>query len=116
MDKDVKKATSSDPDIRGTMRHILHGWEYMDLVEDISLFRQKQTFISKSSGGWTDLAPDMDGMILFGSGFEDIIRPVDNATAGLCHKWKRVPKDKDYLTTSVLMLNQLFKRAGSRLT
>lgn len=116
LDKNVKKEATSNPEVRGTMRDILRGWEFMDLVDDRSPFRLKETYIEKSSGGWTDLARDIDAVVLFGSGFEDIIKPNEESMAGLCHVWKSVPKGKDYLTASVPMMNQLYEQAGSKLT
>ena len=88
----------------------------MDLVDDRSPFRLKKTHIGKSSGGWTDLSRDIDAVVLFGSGFEDIIKPTEESMAGLCHMWKSVPKGKDYLTASVPMMNQLYEQAGSKLS
>lgn len=116
LDRNVKRERSSKPEVRTTMRYFLQGWEYMDLVEEISPFRQKQTIISKSNGGWTELVHDIDAITLFASGFGNIIRPTEENTGGLCHKWKQMPKEKDYLAVSVPLLNQLFERAGSRLT
>ena len=87
----------------------------MDLVDDRSPFILKETDIAKTSGGWIQLARDIDAVILFGSGFEDVIRPSEQSMDGLCHMWKSVPKGKDYLTVSVPMMNQLYERAGSRL-
>jgi len=88
----------------------------MDIVDDRSPFRLKETYLEKSSGGWIDLAQDIDAIVLFGSGFEDIIKAKEESTAGLCHIWKTVPKGKDYLTVSVPLINQLYERAGSKLT
>jgi hypothetical protein len=116
LDKNVEKEATSDPEVRGTARHILRGWEFMDLVDDRSPFRLKETHIGKSSGGWTDLSRDIDAVVLFGSGFEDIIKPTEESMAGLCHMWKSVPKGKDYLTASVPMMNQLYEQAGSKLS
>lgn len=116
LDKNVTKEATSDPELRGTMRDMLQGWEFMDVVDDRSPFRLKETYIEKSSGGWTHLARDIDAIVLFGSGFEDIIRPQEESIAGLCHMWKSVPKGKDYLTASVPMMNQLYEQAGSKLT
>jgi hypothetical protein len=116
LDKNVTKEATSDPEVRGTMRHLLRGWEFMDLVYDRSPFRLKETYIEKSSGSWTNLARDIDAIVLFGSGFEDIIKPSEQSTTGLCHAWKSVPRGKDYMTASVPMMNWLYTVAGSKLT
>jgi hypothetical protein len=88
------------------------GWEIMDLVYEHSPLQQKQACIHGTSGGWTQLARDIDAVILFGSGFQDVIRPVPGTMEKGCHKWKTVPKNHDYLTTTVSMLNCLYERSG----
>ncbi|CZR54526.1 uncharacterized protein PAC_04410 [Phialocephala subalpina] len=115
LDKNVTKEVTSDPEVRGTMRHLLRGWEFMDLVYDRSPFLLKETYIEKSSGGWTNLARDIDAVVLFGSWFEGI-KLNEKFMAGLCHVWKSVPKGKDYLTASVPVMNWLYKVAGSKLS
>ncbi|TVY84916.1 hypothetical protein LSUE1_G001846 [Lachnellula suecica] len=113
-DENADQTSAPSVEIRGTLRDIVRGWEFMDIVDRTSPFRLKETYLEKSCGGWTNLARDIDALVLFGSGFEDIIRP--KITAGLCHSWKFVPKDRDYLTASVPMMNHLFDRAGSKLS
>lgn len=49
--------------------------------------------------------------MLFGNGFEETIRP-KGQPQGLCTKWQSVPRDFDYLTTSVKMVKDLFETAG----
>ncbi|TVY45349.1 hypothetical protein LOCC1_G005972 [Lachnellula occidentalis] len=116
MDMGIKKETSQDPAVHVTLRIHLKGWEFMDLVDERSPVRLKETTIQKSHGGWTDLAKDINAVVLFASGLEDIIKPVQKFGANLCHQWQRVPKDKDFLAASVSILNRLYEEAGSRLT
>lgn len=116
MDMGIKKESSRDPAVHGTLRTHLKGWEFMDLVDERSPVRLKETAILKSHGGWTDLAKDINAVVLFASGFDDIIRPVQQPGANLCHQWQRVPKDKDFLAAGVSILNRLYEEAGSRLT
>jgi hypothetical protein len=94
----------------------LLGWEFMDLVDESSVLRLKETMIKKSCGGWIDFAQEIGAIVLFASGFEDVIEPAEGSTNGLCHQWKHVPKDKDYLAAGVPILNTLFERAGSLAT
>ena len=88
----------------------------MDLVDEKSPFRFKETYIEKVSGAWTDLARDIDAIVLLGSGFEDIIRPKEESSKRLCHSWKSVPKGNDYLTLSVPMMELMYEQAGSKLS
>jgi hypothetical protein len=116
MDQDIKKEVSADPAVHATTRKSLRGWEFMDLVDERSPIRQKDTYLMRSCGDWVNLVRDINAVVLFASGFEDIIQPDQGSITGLCHKWKRVPKVMDYLTASVPMLNTLYEKAGSRLT
>ncbi|KAH8752308.1 hypothetical protein F5882DRAFT_339809 [Hyaloscypha sp. PMI_1271] len=116
MDKDIKRKTSADTEVHMPMSKRLRGWEFMDLVVERSPLRQKETGIKKTGGNWTDLAADINAVVLFASGFEDVIRPAESSINGICHAWKQVPKDKDYLVAGVPILNSLYEQAGSRLT
>ncbi|KUJ12904.1 uncharacterized protein LY89DRAFT_196620 [Mollisia scopiformis] len=60
--------SSSDP----------RGWDIMDLVQERSPIRMKETDIQESNGGWTDLAQDLNVVVLFANGLEDLIRPTIN--------------------------------------
>jgi hypothetical protein len=116
MDKDIKRETSADPKVHMPMSKTLRGWEFMDLVVERSPIRQKETGVKKTGGDWMDLAADINAVILFASGFEDVIRPAESSINGICHAWKQVPKGKDYLVAGVPILNSLYEQAGSRLT
>ncbi|PQE09075.1 pfs domain protein [Rutstroemia sp. NJR-2017a BVV2] len=114
IDKDIKMDLTKDTGIplNGRLRPNLRGWEFMDVVTERSPIRLKEADIQKSNGGWINLARDLNSVVFFGTGFEDLIQPAKEP--GLCHLWQRVPKDKDYLTASVSMLNTLYEEAGSR--
>ncbi|KAL2004850.1 hypothetical protein VTN00DRAFT_3123 [Thermoascus crustaceus] len=75
----------------------------------------KQAPIESSSGGWPALQKDIDVLVLFANGYEDIIQPLADKNKGLCHKWQSVPKGKDYLATSIETLKRLYDVAGCRL-
>ncbi|PVH69555.1 hypothetical protein DL98DRAFT_624518 [Cadophora sp. DSE1049] len=116
MDRDVKAEASADPKLHGTLRKRIRGYEFMDLVEERSPVRMKETLVENSSGNWIEFVQDINAVVLFASGFEDIIIPREVEQHGLCHSWKRVPRGKDYLTASVSMLDTCFEQAGSQLT
>lgn len=116
MDKAVKTGLSAESTLRWPTRKSLQGWEFMDIVDEISPLRLKEALIKKTCGGWVDLATDINAIVLFASGFEDIIKPAEWSLKGLCHMWRAVPKEKDYLTTGVTTINKLFEQSGSRLT
>ncbi|KAL2076205.1 hypothetical protein VTL71DRAFT_1148 [Oculimacula yallundae] len=116
MDRDVKRETSAEIEVGMPLSKTLRGWEFMDLVVERSPLRQKEADIKSTSGNWIDLAADINAIVLFASGFEDVIRPAEDSTNGICHSWKQVPKGMDYLVAGVSMLNSLYEQAGSRLT
>lgn len=98
--------------LHGTTRNKLHGWEFMSLVHEKN-YRQKETIIEKSNGGWVDLIDDIDTLVLMGTGFGDLIRPVSDVDK-LCHKWRSLPEGKDYLAAGVPIMEVLYAEAGSR--
>lgn len=111
IDQNVQDERASGVPMRATTREVLQGYEYKSIVEERSPFYQTQTYIAKTSGGWISLAKDIDALILFADGFQDAMIPAPE-TLKLCHKWRRVPKDKDYLTISVITLKTLYDRSG----
>jgi hypothetical protein len=99
--------------VESTWCDFLHGFEFNAVVEQHSPYRQKQTRLSNTNGGWPLLINDIDALVLLANGFEDIIVPVKgNGNNGLCRSWQWVPREKDYLATSTSMLKKLYDRAG----
>lgn len=88
----------------------------MDIVEERSPLRLKETLIKKTCGGWIDLATDINAIVLFANGFEDVIKPAKWSLKGLCHMWRAMPKEKDYLAANVSSINKLFEQSGSRVS
>ena len=100
--------------LHGTMQSKLHGWEYMSLVNEKN-YKRKEAKVAKSSGSWVDLFNDIDALVLFSTGFDDIIKPVSNLS-NLCQHWRTLPKGKDYLAIGVPILEMLYSEAGSSLS
>ncbi|CAD6592140.1 MAG: hypothetical protein ASARMPREDX12_005851 [Alectoria sarmentosa] len=114
MDKEDSIEACSGLALHGTMQSKVHGWEFMSLVHEKN-YRRKEATISKSSGGWVDLINDVDALVLFATGLDEIIKPVSDLSS-LCRPWKSLPKGKDYLATGVPILELLYSEAGSRLS
>ena len=114
MEKEDSIEACSGLALHGTMQDEVHGWEYMSLVHERN-YRQKGAKVEKSSGGWVDLINDIDALVLFATGLDEIIRPVSDLSS-LCHPWKTLPKKKDFLAAGVPMLKLLYSEAGSRLS
>ena len=114
MERDEIISSAPGVKLRGTMRDKLYGWEFRALVEEKS-FRRKEKVLDKSNGGWINLIEDIDAVVLFANGFEEVIKPVSHLES-LCSGWKTLPKDKDYLAVGCPMLETLYNEAGSRKT
>lgn len=109
----AREQRSPGATIDGTWSEVLNGFEFNAVVEQHSPFRQKQTKLCNSNGGWPLLSRDIDALVLFANGFEDIIIPAtEQSNRSLCRTWQRVPKGKDYLATSTPVLKKLYERAG----
>lgn len=115
IDQNVRRDRTPGATVKGTLQDVVQGFEFKAVVEERSPFRQKQTVIKKTSGGWPTLARDIDALVLFANGYGDVLRPLRNNNQGLCNSWQSVPKWNDYLATTVKTLKDLFDVAGCRL-
>ena len=111
MERDAMITSTPGIAVQGTWRDKLYGWEFRALVEDKNSFRRKEQVLAKTNGGWVDLVDDTDTIVLFGNGFQEVIKPVAS-----CSAWKILPKWRDYLAVGCPMLETLFNEAGSRKT
>ncbi|KAL1633615.1 hypothetical protein SLS56_002763 [Neofusicoccum ribis] len=96
---------------RCTMQEMLYGFEFQNVIRKRSPFSLKCCRIAKTSGGWIDLIRDIDALVLFANGFEDLIKP-SQGCQNLCHSWRSLPKGNDYLAVPVKMLKYLYNVAG----
>ncbi|KAH6851639.1 hypothetical protein B0T12DRAFT_484146 [Alternaria alternata] len=100
--------------IPSSLHESLYGFEFKAVVLEDAPYKLKKTTISRTHGGWSKLIEDIDALVLFANGFENVILPAGESNQGLCHKWRGVPDGQDYLTTTTKMLQNLFDKAGSR--
>ena len=111
MERDAVITSTPGVAVQGTWQNKLYGWEFRALAEDKSSFRRKEQVLEKTNGGWVDLVGDTDTIVLFGNGFEEVIKPVSS-----CSAWEVLPKGRDYLAVGCPMLETLYNEAGSRKT
>ncbi|KAK0741807.1 hypothetical protein B0T21DRAFT_120082 [Apiosordaria backusii] len=111
LDQTVSSDTTSGPSIKSPFEYTLEGYEFRAVAEQRSPFRRKKCKVNMSAGRWPSLIRDIDALVLFGNGFGDLIKPSSN-DAGLCSMWKTVPKNKDYLATTVKIVQDLYNVAG----
>jgi hypothetical protein len=97
--------------VRTTFQGKLRGWEFMDLVNPVSDLCPKEAVLEATHGGWSDLIPDINALVLFASQLGDVIRPRIQEKQ-LCTLWRTMPKGKDYLAARVPILEKLHKRTG----
>ncbi|KAI0546640.1 hypothetical protein F4679DRAFT_406296 [Xylaria curta] len=102
-------------EIHATWQERLLGYEYMAIVEDWSPMPLKELEIHKTCGGWPRLARDVNALVLLANGFGELIRPIDNQKI-LCHQWKTLPQNKDYIAVPVNVLLRLYRLAGCSLS
>lgn len=112
LDENVQMGGCTERPIGTPFKIKLSGFKFMGVVDERSPFRRKQYAIST---GWANFINGIDALVLFASGFKDLIRPTE-AAKGLCHTWKSMPKGKDYLSTTVDILMDLYNVAGCCLT
>lgn len=91
------------------------GLEYMDLVRNEGSASIKQARVKSTNGGWTHLVRDIDCLVLFGTGFGDVISPSTQSRRCLCSQWAAgVPKGHDYMATCTTTLLALYDKAGCK--
>ncbi|KAI1130620.1 hypothetical protein F5Y10DRAFT_262958 [Nemania abortiva] len=111
----IHSEKNTNLEIHATWQERLLGYEYMSVVRDWSPMPLKELEVHKSCGGWPRLARDINALVLLGSGFGDLIRPIDDQEI-LCHQWKSLPRDRDYMAIPVKVLLALYSSAGCRQT
>ncbi|OAK96971.1 hypothetical protein IQ06DRAFT_229459 [Phaeosphaeriaceae sp. SRC1lsM3a] len=101
--------------IETSWRDHLFGFEFKAIVQNRTPLRLKRTELMKTNGGWPVLVQEVDSLVLFADGFGDVLVPSAQGHIGLCRRWERVPRDRDFLSTTGNILLQLYDEAGSRL-
>ncbi|KAG5793111.1 hypothetical protein H9Q69_007849 [Fusarium xylarioides] len=94
-----------------SLKPSISGWEYMDLVESRRWIPPKSVNLRKKCGRWNEYARDIQALILFGSGFGDILRAAQPSS--VCPALTSVPKDHFCLGVRVETLERLFTVQGS---
>ena len=113
MEKETTSLATPGMALNATWQTTLYGWELRDVADNERHMKQKGQMLQKTAGRWFDLVKDVDAVVLFASGLGDIIKP-KSGSAGLCRKWRRLPKEKDYLAVCVSMLEFFYAKSGHR--
>ena len=115
IDQDVGKYNESGIPVSMNFHKKLRGWEYMTLVDDDSPFHRKEVQLQGTCENWPDLVGEIDALVLFANGFEDVIKPAQDQS-NICQLWRRMPKEKDYLGMCASTVERLYEVAGCKLS
>ncbi|KAH6982254.1 hypothetical protein BKA56DRAFT_368051 [Ilyonectria sp. MPI-CAGE-AT-0026] len=110
----ISAEKNSKLEIHATWQERLLGYEYKAVVEDWSPMPLKELEILKTCGGWPRLVRDVNALVLLANGFGDLIRPINQSS--LCHEWKTLPQNMDYIAVPGKVLLGLYSLAGCRQT
>lgn len=78
----------------------LIGHDFLDLINGESTLEPKMIRLGSRGKSWIKSVREAHAITLFGSGFGELLKPLETATP-LCSHWKNVPTGKDYLTVLV---------------
>ncbi|GAA88750.1 hypothetical protein AKAW_06864 [Aspergillus luchuensis IFO 4308] len=81
-----------------TSRGNLEGWDFKDLATQEDPLYPRLYKLGIRGKSWVDFIRDIRAAVLFGTGFGEILRPVDNTQ--LCPYWSSLPEGKSYLAVS----------------
>ncbi|KAL3252159.1 hypothetical protein ABHI18_010239 [Aspergillus niger] len=96
---------------RKMARGILEGWDFKDLATEEDPLYPRFCKLGTRGKSWVELTRDVRAAVLFGTGFGEILRPVDNGQ--LCPYWSRMPEGKSYLAVSGYDLANIIDRFGN---
>ncbi|PYH64695.1 Pfs domain protein [Aspergillus vadensis CBS 113365] len=96
---------------RNMARGNLEGWDFKDLATQEDPLCPRLCKLSIRGKCWVDFTRDIRASVLFGTGFGEILRPVDNEQ--LCPYWSRLPEGESYLAVSGYDLANIIDRFGN---
>lgn len=92
-------------------RGILEGWDFKDLATHEDPLYPRVCKLGTGGKCWVDLTRSICAPTLFGTGFGEILRPVDIGES--CPYWSRLPEGKYYLAVSDSDLSNIIDRFGN---
>ncbi|KOC15945.1 hypothetical protein AFLA70_169g002231 [Aspergillus flavus AF70] len=108
------QAEITGPD-RGASRDMargnLEGWDFKDLATQEDPLCPRVCKLGTRGKSWVDFTRDIHAATLFGTGFGEILRPVN--TSQPCPYWSRLPEGKSYLAVSGYDLANIIDRFGN---
>ncbi|RAQ50712.1 hypothetical protein AFGD_002709 [Aspergillus flavus] len=96
---------------RDVARGNLEGWDFKDLATQEDPLYPRFCKLGTRGRSWVDFTRDIHAATLFGTGFGEILRPVN--TSQPCPYWSRLPEGKSYLAVSGYDLANIIDRFGN---
>ncbi|GES56827.1 purine and uridine phosphorylase [Aspergillus terreus] len=96
---------------RDMARSNLEGWDFKDLATQEDPLYPRFCKLGTRGKSWVDFTRDIHAATLFGTGFGEILRPVN--TSQPCSYWSRLPEGKSYLAVSGYDLANIIDRFGN---
>jgi nucleoside phosphorylase len=94
-----------------TPQTCLEGYDFMDIAMEEDHFGAHMTQVQVAGTGWTNITRAIHAVTLFGNGFGELITPSN--IVSVCPSWAEVPKDQEYLTVCVPILQEILKKKGN---
>ncbi|OGM48282.1 hypothetical protein ABOM_002156 [Aspergillus bombycis] len=95
---------------RDMARSNLEGWDFKDVATQEDPLHPRFCKLGTRGKSWVDFTRDIHAATLFGTGFGEILRPVN--TSQPCPYWSRLPEGKSYLAVSGYDLANIIDRFG----
>lgn len=86
-------------DLMMSMRKFTYGNEYMNLVHKRYSEPLKEALLKKTCGRWPDYARAINAVVLFGTDFGELFRPLRGHY--ICPQFRTMPRGKDLLAVEV---------------
>ena len=95
--------------LRKAPRHHFEGFDFRDLAGRADPFIPRATKLSRDGEVWSAFARELQGAVLFGNGFGDLLRPVSSGSdgCGSCCWNAHAIKARDLLAVSIKDLERL---------
>jgi len=115
IDQNVQRDSTPGTAVTRSLQDVIRGYEFKAIVEGRFPCQQKKA-IRNTSGGRPALVQDIDALVLFANGYEDVTRPLKDNSMDICNVWQSESKRKDYLVMTIKILKDLYDVASSRPT
>lgn len=104
------ETTHATKQIKSPFHECLEGYEIMDIVASKRVMKRRFIELNENGQDWMKIAKGAHAITLFGQGFGEIYRPVQDSGGLLCRTWQCVPCHQQYLAVPMVLLSEIKKR------